>query len=223
MSKPLKQWVEEDVIPIKDKNPSWLASFYFFRDPQRHIKQDSKFFFTPADGIILYQERVKPHDKIVQIKGINYTLNDAMFEEGDLNPDQEFLVIGVFMSYYDVHINRIPYSGFISYEKLPPIESYNVPMLELEKDLIKGVVNPNFDNAEYLQLNERMLNTIFAPKLNQYYYVLQIGDYDVNVILPFNQDQNQPMKQNERFSLIRWGSQCDLIIPITGKYDYEFT
>lgn len=225
MAKTLATWIEQDVNPMKDRNPNWLSSYYFFRDPQRHIKQDSKFFFTPADGIILYQKKVKPTDRLVQIKGIDYTLQEAMQDEDMeiLDPRQEYMVVGVFMSFYDVHINRLPYSGFISYERLDAIESYNFPMLDVEKELLKGIVNPNFDNAEYLQMNERMLNEIYAPKLKQYYYVLQMGDYDVNVILPFNQDQSEAMKQNERFSMIRWGSQCDLIVPITDRFDYFFT
>lgn len=225
MAKNLKTWIEQDVNLVKDKNPNWLSSYYFFRDPQRHIKQDSKFFFTPADGIILYQERVKPLDRIVQIKGIDYTLQEA-FQDVDmetLNPDQEYMVVGIFLSFYDVHVLRMPYSGFVSYEFLEAVESYNFPMLDIEKELMKGIINPNFNNAEYLQLNERMLVEVFSPKINQYYYMLDIADYDVNVILPFNQDQNEPMKQSERRGILRWGSQCDLIIPVTERFDYSFT
>ena len=43
--------------------------------------------------------------------------------------DKPSLVIGIFMSFYDVHINRIPYGGILKYKSLEPIESTNKPML----------------------------------------------------------------------------------------------
>jgi phosphatidylserine decarboxylase len=123
------------------------------------------------------------------------------------------------MSFYDVHINRIPYAGILQYEGLDPIESTNKPMLAVEKDILNAVINPN--NLEYLKYNERMLNKIYSPQLDYTYYLVQIADEDVNVIAPFINDQNAPVSQNERFSLIRWGSQVDLVLPLDERYDFD--
>jgi phosphatidylserine decarboxylase len=152
----------------------------------------------------------------VEIKGINYTLQDAM---GDKDYNKPSLVVGIFMSFYDVHINRIPYGGYLSYKPIDAIESTNKPMLATEKDIFNGKINPA--NLEYLKYNERMWNKIYSPSIDYTYYLIQIADEDVNVIAPFTTDQNDLFAQNERFSLIRWGSQVDLILPLDERFDFE--
>ena len=122
------------------------------------------------------------------------------------------------MSFYDVHINRIPYGGILTYEHLEPIESTNKPMLALEKDILNKVINPN--NMEYLKHNERMFNQVYVPSLDYTYYLIQIADEDVNVIAPFKK-QLDLCAQNERFSLIRWGSQVDLVLPLDDRFNFE--
>ena len=122
------------------------------------------------------------------------------------------------MSFYDVHINRIPYGGVIKYKNLEPIESTNKPMLAVEKDLLNKVINPN--NMDYLKYNERMSNQIYVPSLDYTYHIIQIADEDVNVIAPFKK-QLDLCTQNERFSLIRWGSQVDLVLPLDKRYTFD--
>ena len=122
------------------------------------------------------------------------------------------------MSFYDVHINRIPYGGVLNYKHLEPIQSTNKPMLAIEKDILNQTINPN--NLDYLKYNERMFNEIYVPSLNYKYYLLQIADEDVNVIAPFKH-QGELCAQNERFSLIRWGSQVDLVLPLDSRFEFE--
>ena len=124
------------------------------------------------------------------------------------------------MTVYDVHINRIPYPGRLSYKELDPLRCINYPMLDVEKGLIENLCFAS-KNAFYLHYNQRMLNEIFSPNLNLHYYILQIADYDVNTILPFELKQNQFFFQNQRFSQIRFGSQVDLIVPITKKMELQ--
>src|SRR5215475_2905890 len=111
VAKTLQNWLETEVQPLEDKSVAWLSQFHFFRDPNRPTYSDLSYFFSPADGIILYQEKVKPADPIVSIKGRSYSLRDAL-REPDFRP--ECLVIGIFMTFYDVHVNRIPYPGQLS-------------------------------------------------------------------------------------------------------------
>ena len=73
---------------------------------------------------------------------------------------------------------------------------------------------------EYLHHNQRMVNRIYSQDLGQCYYVLQIADYDVDCVTPFSLKQNQPAAQGERFSQIRYGSQVELIVPLSSKFDF---
>jgi len=216
MAKRLKEWVDTDVAEVRDKPMRWLSENYFPRDPNRAVYSDSSYFFAPADGIILYANVVEPDAPIVDIKGKPYSLKEAMRNE---KYEKRSLVVGIFMTFYDVHVNRIPFSGRLKYEELDPISSHNLPMLDIEKSLIEAIM-PNLRKAEYLFSNQRMLNTVFSMELGQEYYILQIADYDVDCITPFNLKQHRSFSQNQRFSMIRYGSQVDLIIPLSEQYEY---
>jgi phosphatidylserine decarboxylase len=217
MSKSLKEWVETDVTHVKAKPLKWISEEHFFRDPSRPMFSDTEYFFAPADGIIIYQREVQPTDCIVDIKGKAYSLRSAM---QDAAFDQPCFVIGVFMTMYDVHINRLPYAGFLSYKQLDAISTFNRPMLDIEHSLVDDLTIDH-SKADYLHSNQRMINRVYAPDLHQYYYILQIADYDVDCITPFNLSQNEFVDQNERFSQIRFGSQVDLIVPLSERYHWE--
>lgn len=217
MAKTLEDWLESDVEELTKLPVGELSNTFFFRDPIRPNFIDYQHFYSPADGTILYQKFVEDaNDPIIEIKGVNYTLQDVL---QDKEYNQPSLVIGIFMSFYDVHINRIPYAGTLSYKPLDPIESMNKPMLATEKDILDMAINPN--NMEYLKYNQRMRNTIYSAKLDYKYHLVQIADEDVNVIAHFVNFQKEPMCQNERFSLIRWGSQVDLVLPLDPRFDFE--
>jgi phosphatidylserine decarboxylase len=215
MAEKLEDWLKGEVAELSKLPIGELSNTFFFRDPLRSTHIDNKHFYSPADGTILYQKMVLPGEQVLEIKGIDYTLQDVM---GDKEYNTPSLVIGIFMSFYDVHINRIPYSGVIKYNRLEPIESTNKPMLAVEKDILNRVINPN--NMDYLKYNERMLNKIYNSFLDYTYYIVQIADEDVNVIAPFKQ-QGDLCTQNERFSLIRWGSQVDLVLPLDKRFSFE--
>jgi phosphatidylserine decarboxylase len=217
MAKTLQEWIKTDVAKAEKMSIGQLSNQFFFRDPIRPNYIDNEHFYSPADGTILYQKFIKdPSEPVVEIKGINYTLQDVMCDKDYNKPS---LVVGIFMSFYDVHINRIPYGGYLSYKAIDAIESMNKPMLATEKDIFNGAINPN--NLEYLKYNERMWNKIYSPSLDYAYYLIQIADEDVNVIAPFTTTQNDLFVQNERFSLIRWGSQVDLVLPLDERFDFE--
>jgi phosphatidylserine decarboxylase len=217
MAKSLKEWVETDVANVRDKPLKWISEEHFFRDPSRPMFSNDEYFFSPADGIIIYQREVHPADCIVDIKGKAYSLRSAMQDDAF---DQPCLVIGIFMTMYDVHINRVPYAGFLSYKQLDAISTFNMPMLDIEHSLVDDLTIDH-SKAEYLHSNQRMINRVYAPDLQLHYYVLQIADYDVDCIMPFQLNQNAILDQNERFSQIRFGSQVDLILPLSDPYHWE--
>jgi phosphatidylserine decarboxylase len=217
MAKTLKEWLDTDVAEVRGKPMRWLSEQYFFRDPARPLYSDSSFFFAPADGIVLYAKQVTPEQQVIDIKGKPYSLRTAIRDEGY---NKESLAIGIFMTFYDVHINRIPYAGRLTYRELDPIDSYNYPMIDVEKDLLSGL--PAYEkHTRYLLNNQRVVNRVFSMELQQHYYLLQVADYDVDAITPFELKQNQMLSQNQRFSQIRYGSQVDLIIPLSKHFNYK--
>jgi hypothetical protein len=136
VAKSLKEWIDTEVREVKDKPLSWLSQYHFFRDPTRPMFSDTSHFFAPADGVILYQKTVAPDECLLDIKGKSYSIRQVMRDE---SYDQPSLVIGIFMTFYDVHINRIPFPGRLSYRELDPIATFNYPMLEVEKGIIEDL------------------------------------------------------------------------------------
>jgi len=217
MAKTLEEWIDSDVRPYQDKSVAWLSQHHFFRDPSRPTYSDLSYFFAPADGVIVYQRTVEPEEEIVDIKGRPYSLREALRE-----PDFKLcsLVIGIFMTFLDVHVNRIPYPGQLSYKELDPIDTYNHPMLDVEKSIFDDLRIPT-EAMGYLHHNQRMVNRVYSSELGGTYYILQIADYDVDCITPFDLKQNQAVAQGERFSMIRYGSQVDLVVPVSRRFDFE--
>ena len=78
MAKKIQDWLEADVRPFREKRISWVSQFHFFRDPIRPAYSDLSYFFSSANGIILYPRKVHPGECIVEIKGRSYSLRDAM-------------------------------------------------------------------------------------------------------------------------------------------------
>jgi len=214
MAKSLTEWVTTEVQGLQHKPVSWLSQYHFFRDPCRPTFSNTSYFLSPADGIILYQKTVEPDESIIDIKGKAYSLRDAIRDKAY---DKRSLVIGIFLTFFDVHICRVPFPGRLSHRELEAIDTFNHPMIDLEDALLNDLhIAPH--SLEYLHYNQRMVNRVYAPQLKQSYYILQIADYDIDSILPFRLKQNQPYAQGQRFSQIRYGSQVDLIVPLSGDY-----
>jgi phosphatidylserine decarboxylase len=79
----------------------------------------------------------------------------------------------------------------------------------------------NHDDMKYAFYNEAFKNKVLVPFLDQCYYLVQIADFEVDVIAHFG-SPNDYYTQAQRFSVIKFGSQCDLIIPLhPGKCKFE--
>jgi phosphatidylserine decarboxylase len=216
MPKTLADWLECDVRPYQDKPVKWLSEEFCFRDPSRPIISDPTCFLSPADGIILYQKRVGPDEPVVDVKGRAFTVRDVL---RDSRYAHDSLVIGIFMTFFDVHINRIPYPGRLWYAARDALETYNQPMLDVEQSILEEL-RVNFDATGYIRSNQRVVNRIFADELRQWYYIVQIADYDVDCITPFELNQGRAFLQGQRFSQIRYGSQVDLIVPLSNQFEF---
>ena len=111
---------------------------YFFRDPERVKPDKNNILLSPADGKILFVGKSKSPDN----------LSD--------NQSKEMQKISIFMNVFDVHINRIPISGKISWLKYVPGIFLNASLDKSSED------------------NERMIIKIEYSK-NKYVYVVQIA------------------------------------------------
>lgn len=210
----LEEWLDNEVSKVKNRSIRWLSSFYFHRQEPRAKYIDNSYFFTPADGVITnVNECIDAKAPLVEVKGVNFSLAELMQDE---NLEGKFLVVTIFMTYYSQHYNSIPYSGIRTWEDVAQMQTYNLPMLAMEKELLKGVVNPEFE-GNYLKNNARRISTIYSPNIDVEYNVIQIADYDVDSFVEtFQADCESPtfFKQNSIFGKITYGSSCILAIPL---------
>jgi phosphatidylserine decarboxylase len=216
MAKHITEWLEEikPLQEMQEEDPETYYSTWFFRDPMRPRYTDCDFVFSPADGTIIDQGIVKPDEEIAEVKGIQYTPRKLLEDE---TFDKKALVISIFMSSLDVHTNTAPTNGVFYYRRVDPLQTLNKPMLFEERDILKGHIN--YADMGYPTKNGRVVNTIING--NYTYYLVQIADSDVDVIAPFSTEQGKHYFQNERFGIVRYGSQVSLILPITDSFDFE--
>lgn len=139
----------------------------FFRDPERQITQSDSTVLSPADGTI------------TQIKPVNW--------DGD-----EYQHIVIFLSVFNVHINRVPYSG-------------KVTKLDYKKGAFKAAFDPNIDKK-----NERMEITFDTPKGKM--KMVQIAGLLARRIV-CRLTEGQAITQGDRFGLIKFSSRTDLYLP----------
>jgi len=211
----LNKWIEGSVKPFLKQSSEEEDYHTFMRDELRPIVRDENVFFSSADGVILYNKIVNSPKVKVDIKGNPYSIDDIMGEEGII--DGPALVCGIFMTFADIHLNRVPYDSILSFKMIDPIESFNLSMDDIENKIFGDLRGKKFADSQrtlYTKNNARMQNRFYIPRLDYSYYIVQIADYEVDVIQHFTTKQNQVFHQGERFSFIRWGSQCNLIMPL---------
>src|SRR3989442_6217128 len=93
---------------------------------------------------------------------------------------------------------------------------------ELERDILQDLrISPDSDSTEYLHHNQRVVNRIDSIELAQSSYVLQVADQDVDHITPFVLKQTQAVGQRQRLSQARFGSQVDVIVPLSARFDFD--
>jgi phosphatidylserine decarboxylase len=216
MALSLDEWLKTEASDLEEIPMEKMGHRTFFRDPHRFCSIDRNFFFSPADGVLVYQKFVPSSGEIIEIKGQSFTLQELMQDD---EFDQPALVIGIFMTFYDVHINRSPFGGYLRFQELDPIKTYGFSMSLAEEEIMDGVVS--HEHFDYLRSNQRVLNEFYLPSWNYRYYLIQIADLDIRVIMPFVLDQNNWFHQNQRFSMVRWGSQVDLVLPLDKRFEFQ--
>jgi len=215
---PLKQWLQTDEVQkLKTMPKGKRYSREFFRDPMRPIFNRPDVFYAPASGVILYaHDRVAPDEAIVVVKGRKLTTKELL---DDPNFSSDALVIGCFMTEYDVHINRCPTAAYLTEEHVTPyLFTHNFSMMLEQEALLEegGAQQPDMG---YLFPNERTVVRFYAPRVKASYYCVQIAERDVDEICNWGYEHQE---QCERYGMVRFGSQVDLVIPLRpGEERYE--
>src|SRR3990170_4687056 len=154
----------------------WVAAF--FRDPIRTTPQDPRLIVSPADGLVTMVVKVPPPAELAGADGLT---------------DAEMTRISIFMSVFDVHINRSPIAGRVR-------KIAYVPGKFLNADLDKA----SEDNERQHFLIERDDGVKIG--------FTQIAGLLARRILAFVKE-GDVVASGERVGLIRFCSRVDVYFP----------
>jgi phosphatidylserine decarboxylase len=213
----LKEWVRTDVAAFQKKSLVQAAHNDFFRDPPRVMWQNRDFFAAPADGVITTLGRYDPEADLIDVKGAKITTNSLL---GPHAIDSPALVVCIFMTFCDCHINRAATDCTAVRYPLPPIRTSNAPMLWAEHGLLDEAKVLKADMG-FMATNGRVVTKCYCGPLRYTYWLVQIADSDVSAIVPFVNGRVQLWNQNQRIGMIRWGSMCCLILPLDPRYRFK--
>lgn len=180
---------------------------WFFRNPPRRTPAGLNVV-SPADGTVVYVEKISPSKPVICIKqGHSVSVNEIVKE--DLEHTK--VIIGVFMSPFDVHYNRAPISGNIELIRHHPAKRKNFHMGSMHlRTLFKRL--PLYANSLHIVENERTVTMIRGSikKMPIACYVVQIAGGSVSGIDQFFHE-GQDLEKGQIFGMIRIGSQVDLV------------
>ncbi|HEY6981070.1 phosphatidylserine decarboxylase [Reyranella sp.] len=151
-----------------------LWSVYFFRDPPRGVPQEDGLLIAPADGLVqMIAEAVPPAEL-----GLG---------------EQPLTRVSIFLSVFDVHINRAPCAGTIEAMAYRSGKFLNAAAEKASED------------------NERMA-IAFRRADGRLIGCVQIAGWVARRIVCYIKP-GQTMAAGERFGHIRFGSRTDLYLP----------
>jgi phosphatidylserine decarboxylase len=153
----------------------WVAAF--FRDPIRTTPRGASLVVAPADGLITMIARVPPPRELAGPDGL---------------ADAEMTRVSIFMSVFDVHINRSPIDGQVR-------KMAYVPGKFLNADLAKAS-----------EENERQHFLIEGDGFSV--GVTQIAGLIARRILTFVHE-GDAVQAGQRIGMIRFGSRVDVYLP----------
>ena len=148
----------------------WII--YFFRDPLREIALHEEIILSPADG---------------KVVAINQVYEGEYFQA-------ERIQISIFMSPFNVHVNRSPVSGILEYFKYHP-GKYLVafhPKSSTKNERTTAVVK----RADGVEILFRQIAGFVARRIKFY---PQVGDL---------------IHQGDEVGFIKFGSRLDLFLPL---------
>jgi len=154
----------------------WVVSF--FRDPVRTTPRGKNLVIAPADGLITMIAKVPPPPELRGSDGLN---------------DPDYTRVSIFMSVFDVHINRAPIAGRVTRIAYVPGKFVNADLDKASEDnerqhlLIEG--------ADGIRIGFTQIAGLVARR-----------------ILSFVR-QGDAVDAGQRVGLIRFGSRVDVYLP----------
>jgi phosphatidylserine decarboxylase len=155
----------------------------FFRDPERVVPQDERMIVSPADGMVSLIAQVEPPAELL--------VDDGSGSRG-LTPGP-VTRISIFMSVFDVHINRAPIGGTVR-------RVVYIPGKFVNADLDKA----SDENERQHILIERHDGVAIG--------FTQIAGLVARRIVPFIKP-GDTIAVGQRVGLIRFGSRVDVYLP----------
>ena len=144
-----------------------IFTFYFCRVPDRVVPLGDDILLSPADGLIT---------------------NISEYKEGK----KSYTKVSIFLSVFNVHIQRLPVSGQIT-----------------KIDYIEGkFINATLDKAS--EENERLRLTLKSG--SNVIYITQIAGLIARRIICYLKT-NERVNQGERYGIIKFGSRVDIEFP----------
>ncbi len=147
-----------------------IATLQFFRDPERTPPTEKNILVSPADGKVLLMKEVE----------------ETRFIKG------EGFQISIFMSPLNVHVNRIPVSGVVSYV-----------------EYVKGKFLAAFEDKASSE-NER--SEFGIESAHGKIFFTQVSGFVARRII-YELKPGDPVTIGNRFGMIKFGSRVDVVVP----------
>jgi phosphatidylserine decarboxylase len=160
-----------------------VGVFAFFRDPERVVPQTESAIVSPADGLVTQIAEVEPPLELQIEDGSGF----AGLSRGPVTR------ISIFMSVFDVHINRAPVAGTVR-------RVVYIPGRFISADLDKA--------SEENERQHILIERTDGLKLG----FTQIAGLLARRIVPFVKPGDIVAK-GQRVGLIRFGSRVDVYLP----------
>jgi len=154
----------------------WVAAF--FRDPVRTTPRGDKFIVAPADGLITMIVKVPPPPELRGPEGL---------------ADAEYTRVSIFMSVFDVHINRSPITGRIKRIAYVPGKFVNADLDKASEDNERQHLL--VESADGLRIGFTQIAGLVARRIVAF---VKEGD---------------SVDAGQRVGLIRFGSRVDVYLP----------
>lgn len=176
-----------------------ILAYRFYRDPEREAPPSGEdVVISPADGEVIYVRQAKggviPRSTK---KGRDYELVELT--RTPLR-EEDAIIIGIAMSFLDVHVNRAPVAGRVRLHKHFPgrFGSLGKPEMVYENERATTVFERDDCEIAIVQIASRLVRQIAS-------YV----DVGEDVVL------------GQRVGVIRLGSQVDIVLPSHVRVDVE--
>jgi len=194
-------WLQAALVAVVALTVAFVVlAFRFYRDPERNVPEGDDIIVSPADGEIVYvRESVGGVLPVSSKRGTPYTLQELTRTPLEA---QHAIVVGIAMSFLDVHVNRAPVAG-------------RVALLKHVPGLFGSLRDPGMAFE-----NER--TTMLIRRGDVDVAVVQIASQLVRQIATFVHEGDD-VALGQRIGMIRLGSQVDLVLPVTNGLEVLVT